>query len=45
MDIGEEEEVIEINPGISVPQEWPEEVPEEPNYAPITEPEAEPVPA
>jgi hypothetical protein len=43
MDIGEEEEVIEVPPGISIPAEWPADAPSEP--APNVEPESEPVPA
>lgn len=45
MDIGEEEEVIEVDPGISVPQEWPADIPEEPNLVPQEEPERELEPA
>lgn len=45
MDIGEEEGVEEVSPGITVPEEWPAEAPAEPNLEPVTEPEAEPVPA
>lgn len=42
MDLGEEIEVEEVEPFITVPEEWPEEAPVEPVVEPVREPEKVP---